>query len=548
MTKRAALYLRVSTSRQAESDLSLPDQQRQCTAYCELKGWTVAVIFSDGGRTGTDGDRPGLQRLMDMAARPDRPFDVVVVHSLSRFFRDQVELELSLRRLRRADVELISITQEFSDDPTGDLVRRIISLFDEFQSRENAKHTLRAMEENARQGFWNGSQPPLGYKVVAAETRGTKEKKRLAIDEAQAVTVRLIFDLYLNGDGQSGPLGVKAITSWLNQRGFHTRNGGRFAIKAVHDILRRTTYMGLHCFNRVEAKTGQRKPDDKLVPVPVPALIDAAAFARVQERLAAHNPKRTPPRVVNGPCLLTGIAVCATCGGGMTLRTGKSGRYRYYTCATKARQGDTACPGRSVPMDLLDSVVLGALSDQLLQPDRLAVLLDELAQDTIRNQAKEREALAVLERTVTTIDQKARRLLQSIEAGVIDPRDDTVRTRMAELKEERRLAQEAVVAAATRLGTGPVVVTPAKVAAFSALLRDKLATGPVAFRKTYLSLFVGRVEVDDALVRVLGSTRRLSAVVASDGGDALRSVPSFVRKWRPHGDSNPGYRRERAVS
>ncbi|WP_269084329.1 zinc ribbon domain-containing protein, partial [Acetobacter tropicalis] len=42
----------------------------------------------------------------------------------------------------------------------------------------------------------------------------------------------------------------------------------------------------------------------------------------------------TAPRIVNGPCLLTGLAVCATCGGGMTLRTGKYGRYRYYTCAT----------------------------------------------------------------------------------------------------------------------------------------------------------------------------------------------------------------------
>ena len=38
---KAALYLRVSTGRQAESDLSIPDQRRQIIAYCEAKGWDV---------------------------------------------------------------------------------------------------------------------------------------------------------------------------------------------------------------------------------------------------------------------------------------------------------------------------------------------------------------------------------------------------------------------------------------------------------------------------------------------------------------------------
>ena len=41
----------------------------------------------------------------------------------------------------------------------------------------------------------------------------------------------------------------------------------------------------------------------------------------------------------------------------MTLRTGKGGRYRYYTCSIKARQGETGCKGRSIPMDKLDDLV-----------------------------------------------------------------------------------------------------------------------------------------------------------------------------------------------
>ena len=43
MPVRAALYLRVSTGRQAESDLSIPDQRRQAKAYCASRGWEIVA-------------------------------------------------------------------------------------------------------------------------------------------------------------------------------------------------------------------------------------------------------------------------------------------------------------------------------------------------------------------------------------------------------------------------------------------------------------------------------------------------------------------------
>ena len=55
------------------------------------------------------------------------------------------------RRTRVASLVLISMTQEFQDDPTGNLIRQVLGSFDEYQRRENAKHKLRAMQENARQ-------------------------------------------------------------------------------------------------------------------------------------------------------------------------------------------------------------------------------------------------------------------------------------------------------------------------------------------------------------------------------------------------------------
>ncbi len=120
-------------------------------------------------------------------------------------------------------VRLISITQDLGDDPMSVMMRQIMTLFDEYQSKENAKHTLRAMKENARQGFWNGALPPIGYRIVVAGQRGSKTKKALEIDPIHADTIRLIYRLALQGEGDSGPLGIKSITTYLNERNIRTR-------------------------------------------------------------------------------------------------------------------------------------------------------------------------------------------------------------------------------------------------------------------------------------------------------------------------------------
>lgn len=204
---RAAIYVRVSTARQAERDLSLPDQVAQCRAYCEQRGWEVVEIFSEPGASALDDDRPVFQEMIYKATRADQPFDHVVVHSLSRFSRDALHSELYVRQLRKAGVDLVSITQDIGQDAGGEFIRKVLNVFDEHQSRENAKHVHRAMLENARQGFWNGSRPPFGYGVSVQERRGTKEKKILAINEAEARVMRLIFDLATGVNGR--PMGVR---------------------------------------------------------------------------------------------------------------------------------------------------------------------------------------------------------------------------------------------------------------------------------------------------------------------------------------------------
>jgi len=126
------------------------------------------------------------------------------------------------------------------------------------------------MKENARQGYWNGARPPIGYRIVAAEQRGAKIKKKLEIDPIHAETVRLIYRLALKGEGDSGPMGIKSITTHLNARNIRTRDGGKFGIASVNQILTRTSYIGQHRFNTRDHKTRNAKPEAEHAVIEVP--------------------------------------------------------------------------------------------------------------------------------------------------------------------------------------------------------------------------------------------------------------------------------------
>ena len=212
--KRVALYLRVSTGRQAAGDVSIPSQRDLTTRYCQAQGWEVVTEFVEPGASATDDKRPVFQTMLERAASPDRNFDVICVHAFSRFYRNGAEMELTIRKLRKSGVEVVSVTQPTGTDPSQELMRQIIGIFDEYTSKENGKNVTRAMRESAKQGFWNGATPPLGYKIVEAEKRGSKIKKKLDVDPVEAELVRLIFELYTDGPDHTGALGIKETTKW----------------------------------------------------------------------------------------------------------------------------------------------------------------------------------------------------------------------------------------------------------------------------------------------------------------------------------------------
>ena len=539
--RRAAVYLRVSTGRQAENDVSLPSQRDLTTRFCETQGWTVVEEYVEPGASATDDRRPVFQRMLEDARSPDRRFDVICVHAFSRFYRNGAEMEMTIRRLRKCGVEVVSVTQPTGDDPTQQLMRQIIGIFDEYTSRENGKNVSRSMRESAKQGFWNGATPPLGYRIVEAEIRGSKVKKKLAVDPVDAETVRLMFRLYTEGDGTRGPLGVKDVAKWLNEHGYRTRKGATFGIGPVHGILTNRCYAtGKWPYGVRNARTGQLNDPSTVVEIDVPTIVPMDLFERVQARLARNNPKVTPPRTVNGPNLLAGMATCASCGSGL-VRTGTargSRSYTYYSCAGCHQKGKSVCKGRHIPTAKLDQLVLDNVKDKLLTPERLAFILEALLERSAAKDAAVAERRRSLEAQVAQAKDKLARLYRAIEEGVVEL-DDDLRARITALKDERDIALATLERIDQQAAAGSNV-TPDRIEAFADLMRQKLDHGDVQARRGYLQSVISNIEVDDDRIRITGDKAALADVIAGRAADAV-NVRGFVRKWRTRHEDMQGW-------
>jgi hypothetical protein len=115
-------------------------------------------------------------------------------------------------------------------------------------------------------------------------------------------------------------------------------------------------------------------------------------------------------------------------------------RYRYYTCSIKARQGETGCSGRSIPMPQLDAIVCDHIENRLLQPERLEEILASIL-DRREEKARRREHIAELNKRAAETELRLKRLYEAIEAGVVDLNDPALKDRVIALRTLRDQAQ-----------------------------------------------------------------------------------------------------------
>lgn len=191
---RVAVYLRVSTLRQAHAQSS--DQQLQrLQAHLQAKGWALPRenIFRDDGYSGAIFRRPGLDRLRDKVAAAE--VDLILITDPDRLARNYVHQVLLLEELQRFGCQVEFLDRPMSTDPHDQLLLQIRGAVAEYERSLITERMRRGRLMKLRAGTllpW--TRAPYGYRLSPERPR---DPGGVRIDEAQAAVVAEIFAWYL---------------------------------------------------------------------------------------------------------------------------------------------------------------------------------------------------------------------------------------------------------------------------------------------------------------------------------------------------------------
>jgi site-specific DNA recombinase len=427
---RRAIYTRKSTEDGLEQQFNSLDAQRESAeAYVRSQageGWTcLPERYDDGGYTGGNMERPGLNRLLaDIEAGK---IDCVVVYKVDRLSRSLLDFARMMSTFEAHRVSFVSVTQLFNTaNSMGRLMLNVLLSFAQFEREIISERTRDKMAATRRKGKFAGGRPPLGYDV---DTRGT----RLIVNEDEAVRVRAIFALYLEHEALLPVVQELARRGWSNKlwRSRDGREGGGqpFTKTSLHRLLVNPVYAG-----RVRYKT-------EVHPGEQAALVTPEVFDRVQAVFRRNG--RTGGGLVRNQfgALLKGLLRCTCCDSAMvpshTTRR-QTRRYRYYTCCSAQKRGWDTCPSRSIPAAEIERLVVDRVRVAARDPALLSATAEEARrQDEARLLELDSER-RVLERDLARWQDDERRLARPV--GASDA-DDPRLVRLADLQERARLAE-----------------------------------------------------------------------------------------------------------
>jgi site-specific DNA recombinase len=394
---KAVIYLRVSTKEQAEEGYSIPAQAEACRRFIADRGWELADEYVDRGESARTADRPQLQAML-VGLAEDPSIEALVVHKLDRLARNLEDHAAIRAALRKAGVQLHSVTETLEDSASGKLVEGILASIAEFYSANLGQEIRKGMDQKAAQGGWP-VRAPFGYRNVRRDGPGRRGESVLEPD-AQAPLVIWTFERYATGE-----LSLDLLTEALAERGLRNRLGNSPGKSAVHRMLRNPVYAGVVRWKGVE-RDGTHPP-----------LISRDLFTKVQNVLDAHSTGGERSRKHDH--YLKGALVCAECGSKMYYAVAK-GRFGYFRCVGR-NTGRTRCAqGRYVPAAELERAV-----ETLYEGVRIPTTLRRKLEWVLRAEVAERErqraeAVGFLARRVRQLANEREKLLRAYYADAID--------------------------------------------------------------------------------------------------------------------------------
>ena len=385
-------YIRVSTHDQEE--LSPDSQERLLRDYARSNNLFLERIYTDTGISGRKADkRPAFQEMIAHAKSKEHPVDVLLVWKYSRFARNQEESIVYKSLLKKAGVDVVSVSEPLADGPFGSLIERIIEWMDEYYSIRLSGEVKRGMTEKAMQGGYM-ARAPLGY----VNSEGT-----LKIVPEEAEIVRMIYRKYLNEHAA-----FSSIARYLNELGIPTKRGGLWENRTVKYILQNPVYKGFTRWNvgknNLRGPTAS-SPDMILAESSHEAIIQPEVFEQVQDAIArAYRRPRSRPAASYGHWL-GNLVKCSSCDSSLTYSPAAKG----FQCVA---YGKGKCKvSHYISRQLLEQVILDTL-DAHIQEGKFEYR-EELSKAPAAS-----EELAFLQLSLEKLAEKEKRIRAAYQDGV----------------------------------------------------------------------------------------------------------------------------------
>ena len=280
MGRRVAIYARVSTEHEAQISALGNQIQYYDEKLKQHPDWTLVERYIDEGITGTSiHKRPNFLRMLKDAE--SGKFDLIVTREVSRFARNTVDTLQETRKLKKMGVE-VYFTEDniwtFKDDD-GELKLTIMATLAQNESKKISQRVKAGQQITFQNGVFYGNGNILGYDKVG---------KDMVINEEQAKTVRLIFDLYLKGYGS------KKIKYELEKLGRVTSTGlNRWSESYIVRVLRNSFYCGTIVYRKQfvpdyleqKHKKNNGEVEQVIVEGRHTPIISKEVFEKVQEKL-----------------------------------------------------------------------------------------------------------------------------------------------------------------------------------------------------------------------------------------------------------------------
>ena len=304
--RRVVAYARVSTDKSEQLQSFEAQLDYFVTYIAEHADWVYCGIYSDEAITGTSTkSRDGFNRMM-ADALADK-FDLIITKSISRFARNTVDTLTNVRKLKAVGVEVYFQKENmWSLDSKSEFVLTLMSSMAQEESRSISENITWGIYKRAADG-----QVTVAYAHFLGYDKG-KEKGELVINEEQAVTVRLIYRLFIEG------MTAASIANRLTELGIPTPAGKkRWQCTVVESILSNEKYKGdalrLKSFTadyltkKIQVNHGER-PQYYISENHLP-IIEPVLFDYIQELI--------PERKVRQFCVchtFSGMILCGECG------------------------------------------------------------------------------------------------------------------------------------------------------------------------------------------------------------------------------------------